>query len=301
VTQVAIAVVTLLPLACALYTITAPPVSLPQRASVMDTQPCLQGADDCDREGGTPLGPSHGVDNGLPAPAAPTCEQLCMRIKATYHDPRTQTLLLPLAQTPTGQGVLAYLLAMGDRLGPDFIAWRDLGKQGSAGANNTGGYIQMNSAMLARRDLGPYFLSGTLVHETVESYFDIAEGIRDMRTRHADYVAQWFNGKFERELHALPYYDGQDPFYAASEDSAYGLSYAAWLQTADGQLYLGNPEQCHLQRVDRKGHAWAPSDWLAEQGGFWMLGQGDDVTPVPNSLGLTTAMLISNDLHSLAA
>jgi hypothetical protein len=274
-------------------------VSFLQRYSAMDSWQCPQGADDCDRDGGTPSGPSHGVDNGLPAPAAPPCEQLCTRIRATYHDPRTQTLLLPLAQTSTGQGAVAYLLTMADRLGEGFITWRDLGKTGRSGENNAGGYIQMNTAMLTRRDLGPYFLAGTLLHESVESYFDIAEGIRDMGTRHADYVAQWFTGKFERELHVLPYYDAQDPFYLPSEDNSYGLSYAVWLQTEDGQLYLGNPEQCNLHRIDRKGHAWAPSDWLAEQGGFWLLGQGVDVTPIPNPLGLTTDMLISNDLHTL--
>jgi hypothetical protein len=226
---------------------------------------------------------------------------LCARIQVIYPDPRTQALLLPLAQTPTGRGALTYLLTLGDRLGPDFISWHDLGADGAAGLNTPGGYIQLNTAMLTRRDLGPYFLSGTLVHEAVESYFDIGEGIRDMGARHADYVAQWFNGKFERELHAAPYYAAQDPFYLPDENSAYGLSYVAWLQTEDGQLYVGNPERCDLRAVDRKGHAWAPSDWLAEQGGFWLLGQGTDVTPVPNPLGMSPALLVADDLTLLGA
>jgi hypothetical protein len=300
VTLVILALVTLLPLACALYTITAPSVSLLQRFSAMESQQCSQEADSCDHDGGTPSGPSHGVDNGLPAPAAPPCEQLCTRITATYHDPRTQTLLLTLAQTATGQGAALYLLTMADRLGEDFITWRDLGTLGSAGVNNGGGYIQLNSAMLTRDDLGPYFLAGTLLHESIESYFDIAEGIRDMGTRHADYVAQWFNGQFARELHALPYYNAQDPFYLPDENSSYGLTYGAWLQTEDGKRYLRNPEQCHLQTIDRKGHAWPLSDWWAERGGFWGVGQGTDVTPVPNPLGLTTAMLVADDLSALA-
>jgi hypothetical protein len=226
---------------------------------------------------------------------------VCERIKSTYSDARTQALLLALAQTPTGQGAVTYLLTMADRLGPDFITWRDLGKMGNAGENNAGGYIQLNTAMLTRRDVGPYFLVGTLLHETVESYYDIGEGIRDMGTRHADYVAQWFNGKFERELHALPYYNALDPFYLPSEDNSYGLTYGAWLKTEDGQLYLGNPEQCHLHVVDRKGHAWAPSDWLAERGGFWLMGQGRDVTPVPNPLDLSISLLLADDLSALAA
>jgi hypothetical protein len=297
-----IALLTVLPIACSLYTLTAPSVSLLRQGSAMGGQQCPQETSGCDNDGGAPIGPSHGVgvDTGLPAPAALPCEELCARIRATYPDARTQALLLPLAQTPTGHGALTYLLTLGDRLGPDFISWQDLGAEGSAGLNTAGGYIQLNTAMLRRRDLGPYFLSGTLLHEAIESYFDIAEGIRDMGTRHADYVAQWFNGKFERELHALPYYDAQDPFYLPDEYSAYGLSYAAWLGTEDGQLYLGNPEEPDLRRVDRKGHAWAPSDWLAEQGGFWAWGQGTDVTPVPNPLGLTPAMLLASDLSVFA-
>jgi hypothetical protein len=257
-------------------------------------------------DGGTFGGPSHGVDNGTlpPAapPAAPPCAALCARLQATYPDPRTQALLLPLAQTPTGRGALTYLLTMGDRLGSDFITWYDLGAEGiAAGLNTAGGYIQLNTAMLQRRDLGPSFLSGTLAHEAVESSFDIGAGLRDMGARHADYVAQWFNGKFMRELHALPYYAAQDPFYLPYENSAYGLSYAAWLQTADGRLYQGAPERPDLRRVDRPGRAWAPSDWLAEQGGFWLWGQGTDVTPVPNPLGLSPALLVADDLTPLAA
>jgi hypothetical protein len=146
-----------------------------------------------------------------------------------------------------------------------------------------------------------YYLAGTLVHEAVESYFAVGEGIRQMGTRHADYVAQWFSGKFETELHAIAYYHSQDPFYSPGEDSAYGLSYGAWLYgTDDGQLYLPSPADCNLHAVDRKGHAWPPSDWWAEQGGFWMLGQGSDVTPVPNGMVLSPAMLASSDLDVLS-
>jgi hypothetical protein len=270
-------------------------------SSATKSQLCSQAAEGCDGRGGSPDVPSHGVDDGRPKPDAPPCQQLCARIQAIYHDPRTQALLLPLTQTPTGRGALDYLLSMSDRLGPDFITWRDMGGDGPAGTNYTGGYIQMNSAMLARRDLRPYFLSGTLVHESIESHFDIAEGIRDMRTRHADYVAQWFNGKFERELHALPYYAAQDPFYLPYENSSYGLSYAMWLSdTDDGRLYLSSPEGDIPRASDRKGHAWPSTDWLAERGGLWLLGQGTTVTPVPNPLGLSLAMLTTSDLSVLA-
>jgi hypothetical protein len=298
-----VALLTLLPITCSLYTLTAPSVSLLRHVSAMNSQPCSQGADGCDvgDDGATPIGPSHGVDNGLPAPVAPPCEQLCARIKATYHDERTQALLVALAQTPTGQGAVAYLLTMADRLGEDFITWRDLRAEGLVGKNNAGGFIQLNTAMHIENDEVIFFMAGILVHEAVESYFDVGEGIREMGTRHADYVAQWFNGKFERELHALPYYRAQDPFYDPKKNSAYDHSYEAWLYgTDDGRAYLGNPVQSALRHSDRAGHAWPPSDWWAEQGGFWALGQGTDVTPVPNLLGLSTAMLVTNDLTTLA-
>jgi hypothetical protein len=296
----ALAALMLFPAACAIHERPTLGGSPGHFSAAMNTQPCLHGRCDGDDMGGS-AGEPHGVDSGKPAPTAPPCEQWCVRITQTYHDPRTQDLLIMLAQTPTGQRALDYLLTMSDRLGERFITWQDMGKDGNAGENNAGGYIKLNSAMLTRRDLGPFFLAGILVHEAVESYFDIAEGIRGMGTRHADYVAQWFNGKFERELHVLAYYDAQDPFYLPNENSAYGLRYEAWLNgTEDGRLYLSNPESCDLQSVDRKGRAWPPSDWWAEQGGFWMLGQGTDVTPVSNPLALTTAMLVTSDLRSLA-
>jgi hypothetical protein len=157
---------------------------------------------------------------------------------------------------------------MGARFGDTFIAWRDLRADGDIGENNTGGFIQLDSARHVERVIIRMYMAGILVHEAVESYFEIGEGIRDMGTRHADYVAQWFNGKFERELHTLPYYHAQDPFYMPTENSAYGLTSGVWLKsTSDGQLYLGNPANCDLRRSDRIGRAWSPSDWWAELGG----------------------------------
>jgi hypothetical protein len=232
-----------------------------------------------------------------PAAALPACDPLCMRIQQVYHDTRTQELLLLLAQTPTGQGALEYLLAMGAHFGDAFISWRDLRADGNVGENSTGGFIQLDSARHTERILIRIYLAGILVHEAVESYFDVGEGMRAMDTRHTDYVAQWFNGKFERELHALPDYHALDPYYMPTEGNAYGFTYDAWLNnTNDGQLYLGEPAGSDLQQSDRLGRAWPPSDWLAESGGFWLLGQGTDVSPVPNPLGLTAAMLAADDL-----
>lgn len=282
----------------------APSTNTLRQDSSVSQQPCLDSGARCDGvdDGGGSDAPSRGVDAGRPAPDAPPCAQLCERIQRTYHDPRTQNLLFLLAQTPTGRAALDYLLTMGARLGEKFITWQDLSAVRSAGVNNAGGYIQLNSAALTGRDLGPIFLAGALVHESVESYFDVAEGIRDMGTRHADYVAQWFNGRFERELHSLPYYQAQDPFYLPGENSSYGLSYRAWLNdTDDGRLYRRYAENGDLRNVDRRGRAWGTSDWWAEQGGFWFLGQGRDVTPVPNPLALSTVMLVSADLTVLAS
>jgi hypothetical protein len=158
----------------------------------------------------------------------------------------------------------------------------------------------LDGSLHSERILVRIYLAGILVHEAVESSFDVGEGIRQMGTRHADYVAQWFSGKFERELHALPDYHALDPYYVPTANSAYGLSYDAWLNTTtDGQLYLSNPANCDVRAIDRKGHAWPPSDWLAEAGGFWLLGQGTDVTPIPNPLGLTPAMLAARDLSMM--
>ncbi len=291
-------------IAIMLCILTTPIVGAQGQAGAMNHQLCSEGRCDGGPSGSTNGSnhPSHGVDNGEPAPLPPACGAVCARIAQVYPDARTQQLLQPLARTPTGRDVLTYLLTMGERLGPDFIAWQDLHDSGIAGENNSGGYIQLNSGALARHDLGPYFLAGTLVHEAVESSFDIGAGLRNMGTSHADYVAQWFSGKFERELHALPYYNAQDPFYLPTDDSAYGLSYDAWLNhTEDGRLYQRSPQQTDLRQVDRKGRAWPPSDWWAEQGGFWLLGQGTDVTPVPNPLGLSPSLLAASDLRPLAS
>jgi hypothetical protein len=235
-------------------------------------------------------------------PGAPACERFCARIQQVYHDARTQGLLILLAQTPTGQGVLEYLLAMGAHFGDAFITWRDLRADGNVGETDMGGFIQLDSSRHTERILIRIYLAGILVHEVVESYFDIGDGLREMDTRHMDYVAQWYNGKFERELHALPFYHTLDPFYMPTEGNAYGFTYDAWLnRTNDGQLYLGERERSDLRRSDRLGRAWPPSDWLAEGGGLWFLGQGTAVTPVPNPLGLTTAMLAAGDLSVMVS
>ena len=238
-----------------------------------------------------------GQDSGSDA-----CEPFCARIQQVYHDARTQDLLILLAQTPTGQGALEYLLAMGAHFGDAFITWRDLRVDGNVGETDMGGFIQLDSSRHTERILIRIYLAGILVHEAVHSSFAVGAGMRDMGTRHADYVSQWFNGKFERELHALPSYHTLDPYYMPSEGTAYGFTYDAWLNTTnDGRLYLGEPASVDLRRSDRTGRAWPPSDWLAEAGGLRFLGQGAPVAPVPNPLGLTTAMLAAVELSVMVS
>jgi hypothetical protein len=170
-------------------------------------------------------------------PGSAACEQFCARIQQVYRDARTQYLLILLAQTPTGQGALEYLLAMGAHFGDAFITWRDLRADGNVGETDMGGFIQLDSSRHTERIIIRMYLAGILVHEAVHSSFAVGEGMRDMDSRHADYVSQWFNGKFERELHTLPYYHTLDPFYTPTEGNAYGFTYDAWLNTTnDGQL-----------------------------------------------------------------
>jgi hypothetical protein len=232
--------------------------------------------------------------SSTPAPTPPACESLCARIRSVYHDSRTQALLVLLAQTPTGRNALEYVLYMGDKLGDDFISWQDLSSGHYAGYTTPGGFIELNSTMPTESDIGPYFLAGTLVHESVESYFVVADGIRNMGTRHADYLAQWLSGKFEIELHAISFYRAQDTYYWDGEWSSYGMSYDTWINNSlDGEIYRNLPVSCNLDSADRQGHAWPSSDWWAS----WGFGQGTDVSPVPNTMDLMTSMLTSDDLR----
>jgi hypothetical protein len=295
------AAMALLPTVWSVSRLTTPAAGMAWYEKVTDDLQCpADVAGDHSDTSKTLSGYSNGANTETFTPAVPTCEQYCARIQQVYHEAHTQDLLILLAQTPTGQDALDYLLAMGAHFGDAFITWRDLRADGLVGKNNAGGFIQLNSATHTENAEVIFFMAGILVHEAVESSFEVGEGIRVMATRHTDYVAQWFAGKFERELHALPSYHRQDPFYDREKNSAYGLSYATWLHgTDDGRAYLGNPEQPDLRQSDRKGHAWPPTDWWAEQGGFWFLGQGTDVTPVPNPLGLTPAMLTADDLSMM--
>jgi hypothetical protein len=280
----------LLALAIVLHGSTVPHASASSHSRIGHAQLCV--ADGCRGD--------ETSSSGAPAAAVPACDQFCLRIQHVYHDARTQELLVLLAQTPTGQGALEYLLAVGAHFGDPFITWRDLRADALVGKSDAGGFIQLDSSLHTERILVSIYLAGILVHEAVESSFDVGEGIRQMGTRHADYVAQWFSGKFERELHALPDYHALDPYYLPTENSAYGYTYDAWLNTTnDGQLYLGEAESVDLRTIDRRGRAWPPSDWLAEAGGFWLLGQGTEVTPIPNPLGLTPAMLVASDLSMM--
>jgi hypothetical protein len=288
--------ITLLPLAYTRYTSKAGPDLDDLIPTGTNTQICSPTDVEC--TGNTNASTSQASQQSLlastPAPTPPACESLCLRIRSIYHDPRTQALLIPLAQTPTGRSVLEYLLFMGAKMGDEFISWQDLSAGHYAGFTTEGGYIQLNSRVPADLHLEPYFLAGTMVHEAVESYFVVVEGIRDMGTRHADYVAQWFSGKFQIELHAIPYYHVQDTSYWDGEYSSYGMSYSAWIDNSlDGEAYRMLPANCDLHAADRIGHSWPPSDWWAG----WGFGQGTPVSPVPNTMGLSRSMLATDDMR----
>src|SRR5262245_10794303 len=181
------ALLSVLPIACSVSAPLAPAAGILRHERAMNNQRCLPSAAGCDpNASSTAAGRSRGASARTPAPTALPCERLCERIEQTYHDPRTQALLLLLAQTPTGQGGLEYLLAMGAHFGDAFITWRDLRADGNVGANTTGGVIQLDSSRHTERSLIRIYLAGILVHEAVESSFAVGEGIREMNTRHAD-------------------------------------------------------------------------------------------------------------------
>jgi hypothetical protein len=109
-------------------------------------------------------------------------------VVSTFHDPRTQELMFLLLSTPTGSQFAQYLLYMGHKLGGDnFIQWND--NQAGTGGLSVNGYIELNPQALAT--FGTGLMASVLVHEEVETYYDIGLGsarwVRSTPTR-------WPNG-----------------------------------------------------------------------------------------------------------
>ena len=133
-------------------------------------------------------------------------------------------------------------------------------------------------------------LAGNLVHEGVESYFD-GQGIRQMGTRHADYLAEWYQGKFLNEA------GGPEDTNSNGQPvgwRAYPLPYDKWWQKQKdiGSVYLSEDENVTIYSngatLDSPGQYWPDN------------GNSVPVTGIPNPMGLDPRMLLSNDLRKSA-
>ncbi len=201
-----------------------------------------------------------------------------------YTDPRTQRALKLLMTTPTGRNFAEYYIFMGQKFGGGFISWDHLGKH--AGAVSTdGGFVVLNLDDPMNTEADEIEMAGYLVHEGVESYFD-GQGIRQMGTLHADYVAEWFQGKFMSEA-------------GGGDTRAYQMTFQDWMANGNGQSYKGETPNVTLytdgSTLDKPGQYWSGNGNWSD---FWgNLGIGTTtVNNVPNPMGLDPRMLLSNDL-----
>jgi len=202
-----------------------------------------------------------------------------------YTDPRTQRALKLLMTTPTGRNFAEYYIYMGQKLGGNFISWGHLGSEFGA-VSTYGGYVILNLDDPMQSESDEIEMSGYLVHEGIESYFD-GQGIRQMGTQHADYVAEWFQGKYMQEA-------------GGSDSRAYGQTFNDWIN-GSGSGYNHEPVNITIytdgSTLDQPGAYWpGTSGWS----GFVHDGLGIDnttVTGIPNPMGLDPRMLLSNDLN----
>jgi hypothetical protein len=202
-----------------------------------------------------------------------------------YTDPRTQRALKLLMTTPTGRNFAEYYIYMGEKFGGNFISWDHLGKKVGA-VSTDGGFVVLNLDDSTQSEADEIEMSGYLVHEGVESYFD-GQGIRQMGTQHADYVAEWFQGKFMQEA-------------GGSDTRAYGMTFQDWLTNGNGTTYKDESPNVVLytdgSTLDRPGVYWPGNgNWNDFWGSNFNLGT-TTVTGIPNP-GLDPRMLLSNDLN----
>ena len=203
-------------------------------------------------------------------------EALCTAINGTFHDHRTQAVLQFLLSSPTGTEFVEFLLSAARVLGDAYIAWTKPDK-GSA-YTTFFGTIQLNPALLpgspqswTKAQL--LNAAGALVHEGVESYYDLADGIRSQASQHMDYVAQYFAGKVKTEL-AQAYHLGD------AGSSAYGLSFDEWYAVEGSSNYASEPVN-QPEVTDSWGQRWAA---LASLPGVGLY---------DNAMGLSLDMLTS--------
>ena len=205
------------------------------------------------------VGPCGGRSGSAPSPPKKEpavshhdspCTGLCADIYNTFHDWRTQAVLLFLLTSPTGTKFVEFLLsaaryfASSDDVGgtDGYITW-----SGGGGYTDSSGTIRLGSDLLANAqdpsDVSTDDLinaAGALVHEGVESFFALAYGIRSQGSQHMDYVAQWYSGEVKSELLNE---NGGGPMIGGS---AYGQTFKQWQASPDGQLYAscGNGGLC---------------------------------------------------------
>jgi RHS repeat-associated protein len=161
-----------------------------------------------------------GSTNGDPCISQP---MICREIRATFHDINLQHVMMLLLDTDIGQKLLGFLLQAGEAVGSSYVTWANLGSCAvscEAGYTNGAGFIQLNTAF---KD-DPAAAATVLVHEAVESYYAIEDGIRTFASQQMDYVAQWFAGEFEVQSNKAgvgqPYKPTNDGHFGA-----YGLSF----------------------------------------------------------------------------
>jgi len=257
---------------------------------------------------------NHGEYNANASTDVTSIEQssFMAEVKSVYPDLRTQQLFAQLMLSPTGMQFAEYLLFMGKAVGPNFIRWEDLGgadKNGyiTGGVSTSGGAIVLNSRDYDPND--PTAMASELIHESVESYFEVS-GIRaanifngGMGSQHADYVADWYKGKYLQEMHTRGYIN-----YGA-DGTSYGLPFKDWQKTVGGKGYKDEPESLDANEYDNVGDAWVPNvadvntpvlgglgDAGAELPGFY---HHVHVDAIPNPMGLSRNMLTTGDMNIL--
>jgi len=165
--------------------------------------------------------------------------------------------------------------------GDDYIVWGNDGTYATAF-----GRIHLDRSILGPSGASPIKqfdaligAAGGLIHEAVESFFALNDGLVFPASQHMDYVAQWFAGLVRRQL-ADAFKDNGVFFRDIPGADSYGQSFADWAASLDGQLYSGQDRD--------QGDLTNP---FAQLIGFAL------ADPIyPNDMGLTTNMLTAPNL-----
>lgn len=181
---------------------------------------------------------------------------------------------------------LVFLLAVGAQIGDYYISW----EKGGCTCVDMWGNIHLDTTQLpdlsdpnvltddpnALADIIGY--AGGLIHEAVESYYSIADGIQSYASLHMDYTAQWFAGEARLEMATTL---GIDMSNVPGTDS-YRESYADWVNSPDGQAYVSLGEKPNQPEVT---DSWGRRLSSLDSDPYW---QGFD------AMGLTESMLTAS-------